>query len=257
MSNARSTIRAAGLAGLVCLLLAGCTASTGEPSPTPTPSASAQPTASPTITPVPSVTATATPTATPTVSVKPSTTPTPSTKPIHGNVPSAEAQKLIADRTAAVIQALKKQDMKQLAGFAHPEKGIRFSPYTHVDLTNDLVVAASSFGGAMTDVTVRNWGSYDGSGEPIQLKFSDYYAKFVYNHDFANPETIGYNQEIGKGNMINNTRTAYPAAIIVEYHFSGFDPAVQGHDWASLKLVYEHFGGNWMLVGIVHDQWTI
>jgi hypothetical protein len=28
-------------------------------------------------------------------------------------------------------------------------------------------------------------------------------------------------------------------------------------DWQSLRLVFEETAGNWYLVGIVHDQWTI
>jgi len=50
---------------------------------------------------------------------------------------------------------------------------------------------------------------------------------------------------------------AYPTASFVEFHFTGFDPQYGGIDWSSLRLVFENVGGNWLLIGIVHDGWTI
>jgi hypothetical protein len=164
---------------------------------------------------------------------------------------------MIAERSEAVITALKEKDMKKLATYVHPELGVRFSPYTFVDKKTNLVFKASQIPNLLTDTTVHNWGSYDGSGDPINLKFADYYTKFIYNHDFAKPEKLSYNDPIGKGNTINNTRTVYPLAVIVEYHFSGFDKKFEGMDWASLKLVFENSNNEWYLVGIVHDQWTV
>ena len=46
-------------------------------------------------------------------------------------------------------------------------------------------------------------------------------------------------------------------AMVVEYHFPGFDPQYGGLDWASLRLVFQEFEGRWVLVGIIHDEWTI
>jgi len=43
----------------------------------------------------------------------------------------------------------------------------------------------------------------------------------------------------------------------VEYHFPGIDPQYGGLDWRSLRLVFQQSGGEWYLVGIIHDQWTI
>ena len=62
---------------------------------------------------------------------------------------------------------------------------------------------------------------------------------------------------IGQGNSLNNIREFYPGSYFVEYHFSGFDPQYAGMDWQSLRLVFLEEDGVWLLVGIVHDQWTI
>ena len=163
----------------------------------------------------------------------------------------------VAARAAEIIFAIKNRDMATLATKVHPQKGVRFSPYTFVDTANDLVFSAADLPTAPENPTVYVWGAFDGSGEPIEMTFADYWARFVYDADFARPDIIGFNQIVGRGNTVNNIAEVYPGAVVVEYHFSGFDPNLAGMDWRSLRLVLEPFGGEWMLVGIVHDEWTI
>ena len=135
--------------------------------------------------------------------------------------------------------------------------GVRFSPYAYVDVDKDLVFTADKVKKLATDSTLYLWGYYDGSGEPIRLKFSDYYKKFIYDVDFLNAEQVGYNKTLGHGNSLNNSFEVYKNSIIVEYYFSGFDPQYGGMDWRSLRLVFEKKNDVWYLVGIIHDQWTI
>lgn len=102
-----------------------------------------------------------------------------------------------------------------------------------------------------------HWGAFDGSGEPIEMIFADYYKRFVYDHDYAQAEKTAVNQRLGQGNTLDNSREVYPGATIVEYHFSGFDPQYEGMDWRSLRIVLEEYDGQWYVVGIIHDEWTI
>jgi hypothetical protein len=169
----------------------------------------------------------------------------------------------LSARTAEAILALRDRDMVTLSGLVHPEKGVRFSPYTFVQVEpgpmgdQDLVFGASEVAGLMSDPAVYQWGLYDGSGEPIEGTFPDYYGRFVYDADFAQPNAIGYDRVVGRGNTINNIDESYPQSTTVEYHFEGFDPQLAGMDWRSLRLVFERLEGAWYLVGIVHDEWTI
>ncbi|HUM37898.1 MAG TPA: hypothetical protein PLQ85_13585, partial [Anaerolineae bacterium] len=105
--------------------------------------------------------------------------------------------------------------------------------------------------------TLYEWGVYDGSGEPIQLTFAAYYQKFVFDHDYTTAVAVSVNERLGMGNSIDNSQEYYPGAMVVEYHFPGFDPQYGGLDWTSLRLVFQEFEGRWVLVGIIHDQWTI
>lgn len=156
-----------------------------------------------------------------------------------------------------VMELIKDKDMNALSQYVHPTNGVRFTPYFHVDTQTDKVFNASQVAGLMQNTQVINWGAYDGSGEPIDLNFSDYYDKFIYDQDFANPEIIGNNVIIGKGNIEDNIVSAYPNSHFIEFHFSGFDTQYEGMDWESLRLVFEQYNNTWYLVGIIHGQWTI
>jgi hypothetical protein len=164
---------------------------------------------------------------------------------------------VIGDRANEVLSIIKSKDMGKLSEVIHPDKGVRFSPYGHVSKETDLVFNSTQIKTLAADQKVYNWGSYDGSGEPIELTFADYHKKFVYDVDFLNAKEIGYNKILGMGNTLVNTSEVYPKAIIVEYYFPGFDPQYSGMDWRSLRLAFEKSGNTWYLVGIIHDQWTI
>jgi Bacterial SH3 domain len=167
----------------------------------------------------------------------------------------------IAARAAEIVLAIQAADMKALSRMVHPEKGIRFSPYTHVQTEpgsdGDRAFSAAQIRDIAADRTVYHWGRYDGVGNPIDLTFAAYWDRFVYDADFSRPEIIGYDAPIGRGNTIDNIAEVHPEAITIEYHFSGFDPAFEGLDWRSLRLVVQELAGTWYLVGIVHDEWTI
>lgn len=156
-----------------------------------------------------------------------------------------------------VLLQLKNQDMQSLAPYVHPTKGVRFSPYGYVHLDTDLIFTAQQFEQLMGDPTIYHWGTLDGSGDPIDMSFSQYYERFVYDRDYANAEQTSVNQRLGHGNTIDNSTDVYPNATIVEYHFSGFDPQYNGMDWRSLRIVLEEESGQWFVVGIIHDEWTI
>lgn len=174
-----------------------------------------------------------------------------------------DASDSLAKAAAQAVLALRDHDMAELAALVHPVKGVMLSPYTFVRTLQgapgeaDMLFTRAQVAGLWSDPTVYHWGYHDGSGEPIDVAFQAYYAEFVYDVDFAQPEEIGFDEFIGQGNTINNIREAYPIGVPVEYYFSGFDPQYGGMDWRSLRLVFEQADGTWYLVGIVHDEWTI
>ena len=156
-----------------------------------------------------------------------------------------------------VMELIATQDFVSLSTYVHPDQGARFSPYAYVDVENHLQFDAQEFADLLLDTTVYTWGAYDGSGDPIELSFADYYTRFVYDQEFINPHLVGVNNVIGFGNTLVNIADVHPNASFVEFHFTGFDPQYEGIDWRSLFLVFEQLNGDWFLVGIVHNEWTI
>lgn len=170
--------------------------------------------------------------------------------------PTSTQNNLIS-RALDVMELIKVKDMNTLSAYVHPTNGVRFTPYFYIDMQTDQVFTEQQVAGLMQNNQVIHWGNYDGSGDPIDLDFSDYYDKFIYDQDFANPHIIGNNVAIGQGNIIDNVTQSYPNGHFIEFHFTGFDPQYEGIDWESLRLVFEDVGGTWYLVGVIHGQWTI
>ena len=157
-----------------------------------------------------------------------------------------------------ILNSIKKKDYQSLSNHIHPILGLRFTPYATVNLNNDVVVKPNELVKMMKDSdTHLFWGSYDGTGDPIDLITKDYFAQFVYDVDFINAEKITINKSSARGNSINNIASIYPECDYVENYFSGFDKQYDGMDWRALRLVFKKEGERYYLVGIVHDQWTI
>lgn len=156
-----------------------------------------------------------------------------------------------------LIRAWSVKDAETIAQYVHPKQGVRFTPYTYVNLEQDQVLDSEAMKKFFEDEQSYLWGYYDGKGNDIYLTPNEYYAEFVYSHDFINAEEVGYNRVLSSGNMLENQFEVYQDPIVVEYYFSGFNPDYYGMDWRSLRLVFEEYHGSWYLVGIIHNQWTV
>jgi hypothetical protein len=164
-------------------------------------------------------------------------------------------QQEVLDRASEVILLLRNKDMITLSDYIHPLLGLRFSPYAFVK-DSDQVFSANQVAGLLTNNTVFTWGSYDGSGAPIELTFVEYYFQFVYDVDFYTAPQVALNHRLGEGNSLDNSQEFFPGSMVVEYYFPGFDPQYEGMDWRSLRLIFLQDNDMWYLAGIVHDQWT-
>ena len=179
------------------------------------------------------------------------------TAAIESTFSSAQAKSVITDTAEKAIQALKNKDLITLSNMSSLNKGVRFSPYGYINLDEDRVLTHEGIAKGFDDNKKYIWGSEDGTGTPISRTFDSYYNRFVYSSDFAKAPQISYNQTLGTGNTLNNVRAIYPKSIVVEYYYDGFDPQYEGMDWQSLRLVFESEADRWVLVGIIHDEWTI
>lgn len=162
----------------------------------------------------------------------------------------------VTARGKAVLAALKAKDGAALAKLVHPKKGVRFSPYGFVETDGGVVVQADQLPAALTDPKKLVFGSYDGSGQPIELSLGEYWAEFVWDVDFTAGKLV-LDPKDAHGNTVPNHKEVWPGSQTVELFLDGAEPENDGMDWRALRLVFETHEGALYLVGIVHDQWTI
>lgn len=165
---------------------------------------------------------------------------------------------VLTNLTKQVLSIFKTGDYTKLDSLIHPEEGVRFSPYATVDPKDDKDFSREAFSKLVTTGKNKkiNWGSYDGSGEPILLTPEMYFKKFVYDANFVHPEKYDVNNFIGAGNSLNNLKKIYEGSDFTESYYSG-SKKNGGLDWKTVRLVFKQINGKYYLVGIVHDQWTI
>lgn len=155
----------------------------------------------------------------------------------------------------AVIQLLHDKNYRRLAGYIHPQKGIRFSMYAFVNPEEDKVFSASDFLRYLPAKTLFTWGEMDGSGDVYKATLSNYLSKWVYSKDFTAAQ-VSLDEFQGNGNSLNNLKKVYPKADFTENFIKGSEGNPE-MDWKCLRLVFEEFQGKYYLVGIINDQWTI
>lgn len=155
-----------------------------------------------------------------------------------------------------ILTALKKGDIARMARFAHPVRGIRFSPYGYVDTVQDKIFFERQLVEGFNRNTVYNWGEFDGTGDPITMNISTYFKRFVYDADYLYAKQRALNHSIATGNSLNNLEAVYSGCEFTEHYFPGFNPKYEGMDWRTLRLVYKREGDMVYLVGIIHDEWT-
>lgn len=165
-----------------------------------------------------------------------------------------------AEVAQRVVLLLKAKDFAGLQPYTILDKGIRCTPYAYVDVDKDRVLSANALSGALADLNVYLWGSYDGTGDPITLTTADYYAKFISDKDYPTATQQGTGKRLGVSNSKDNSATAYPGATIYEFYYRDKDATeeMKSFTWGSLRLVLtEYKPGDWRLLGVIHDQWTI
>lgn len=163
----------------------------------------------------------------------------------------------LLNAACAVVRALRQKDYSTVASFAHPKKGVTFTPYSTVSPETDLSFTREQIMNLSQDASIYTWGSVDGRGSPIEMSMGQYFDRYVFNADYSQAPCIGVDQIIMRGNALENLTEAYPQGRFVDFCFPKLTQAGEGLDWCSLKLVFEPGDSNWLLVGVVHGEWTV
>ena len=168
--------------------------------------------------------------------------------------PEAENQNVIS-LSIQIINLLQKGQYDEFIGFIHPEKGMRFSMYAHVDTQKNKVFSREDFQKYINSNIRFTFGEKDGTGEKYVVSLGKYIQEWVLKRDFSKAELL-HNTFKGEGNSLNNLKEIYPNSEFTEFYISGTEQ-YGSMDWNALRLVFEKFEGKYYLVAIINDQWTI
>ncbi|WP_033540986.1 S-layer homology domain-containing protein [Planococcus sp. CAU13] len=165
-----------------------------------------------------------------------------------------DKQKLL--KTANDILAeLKAKDFADVADYVSTADGLTFCPYAGGCIDNGGVTfTKAQLPGFMNNSTDYLWGYQDGSGFEIRLTPAEYYGEYLMDAPYSAKERFGRTQQPTTHEFIHRL---YPEATIVEFYFPG-TTQYDGMDWQSLNMVFEkNSRGDWVLVAIINDRWTI
>lgn len=162
---------------------------------------------------------------------------------------------LFKNLNSNLLLALKEKNFVKFGADIHPEKGITFSMYGHIDPKKDKHFSPEEFAKYLPTNIKFTWGEQDGTGDPLVLSIKDYLNKWVFRKDFAKGDYF-FNSFKGTGNTLNNLNEIYPTSFFTENYLSGSEE-YGGMDWKSLRFVFEELNGKYYLVAVINDEWTI
>ncbi len=182
-----------------------------------------------------------------------------------------------------IIAALNRRDMAAVAEWAHPFRGVRFSPSVFVNPETDQVWSAAELPVWFEDRTPRVWGSAESwrdyeerrSRLPtyslIRLTPTEYFERYIFDRDYSQGATVHIIDNrvfppVERGileSYDNNVAGVYPTATQVVFYFprtpeqAAQDLKFWRPDRDVLRLVFvgngESARESVRLLAIVHD----
>lgn len=182
---------------------------------------------------------------------------------IEEGMPSAYAVTLnqkdnfyLLDTACTVLKAIQQRDYVTLSTFVDPERGVTITPYSTVNVENDLNFTQIQVRNFDKDTTQYSWGRLPGKNDMIQMTASEFIANYLFSSDYTQAPRISLDRINISGNALENVEEAYPGCRFVDFAFPGSGRSSSGQDWSSLKLVFAPGDQEWRLVGLIHSQWT-
>jgi hypothetical protein len=148
--------------------------------------------------------------------------------------------------------ALSSMELNTLSEYILEDNGLIISSYRggQYNFTKQFIKNFTK-----TDKTIFHFGTYDGSGEDIDLTLNEYIQKCVYTADFLNTKPIDIINAIQSGktfvsNDYDNILIEHPNCFIKSFHC-----AKDG--WEILDIVLIEYKDKWYIAEIRQRSWTI
>ncbi len=153
-------------------------------------------------------------------------------------------------------QALLSEQGPRIPADFFPPEGIAVSTDAYIDPSPErrAVVTASDLSSGADER--RIWGYADGIGTAIVDTVEGRMAGYRRSLPLLEPDVVGIDRRVGLGNTIDNLAAEFPEARIVEFHREGRGLG-KDFNWSSVRMALEQRDGEWKLVGLTSDTWTI
>lgn len=152
-----------------------------------------------------------------------------------------------------IMTLLKNKEYDAISAYLSTEKGLQFSMYSYVS-GGDKVFTKMEFDKYVNSDIRFTFGEKDGLAEKYTVSLKDYFRGWVFKKDFSKAK-VNFEAFEGRGNTKNNIKEKYPSSIVVENYIKG-TAEYSYMDWNSLILVFDKLDDQYVLVGIVNNQWT-
>ena len=162
--------------------------------------------------------------------------------------PQSEALLLAYD----AAETLRDGDFEALAELVHPKLGLVVTPFSTVNLSSDRWFTAEETAALGRDTKSYIWGVDPVTGNVIELPAAEFFAKYIYDHEYASASVAGINTVVQQGNALENVASVFPDAVFVDLHEPG-----QDGNWSTLRFVFEESEGDLRLVALIHSAYTV
>ena len=163
----------------------------------------------------------------------------------------------LLNTACAVVRLIQQRDYAGLSAYVHPDRGLTLTAYSTVNPADDLTFTAAQVAAFGQDENRYTWGLVAGTGELIQMTPEEFFSAHLAALDYTQSSRIGLDQVNISGNALENVAEAYPGCRFVDFTCPGQAQSSHGQDWSALKLVFLPHRDRWLLVGLIHSQWTV
>ncbi len=156
-----------------------------------------------------------------------------------------------------MLKALASNDNEVLQKLIHPKNGLTLSAMTFFDKRSDKTFDRDSFIRSFEKKDNLFWGKDETTGNPINMKLSEYFEKF--------PTTIDKISKIVALKEIKNlSYKSYPfknfqkkrGQLIQGYEIYWTGKENPEYNWQGLVVILEYYRDKWYIVGMLKDYWT-
>lgn len=173
-----------------------------------------------------------------------------------GGKSQATHQAGLIELAVRAARFIKTRDFSSLSEMVHPTFGVYFCPGATVNLRNNKVFTSYEVSNFRDDTASYVWGVAQDTGVPIEMTAEEYFARYVYDRDYANAPIIGVNYTARTGNSLENLSEAFPNAQFVDLCFPGTEEN-DYTDWKLMRLCFEEYKGMLRLTAVIHSEYTV